>query len=139
MGDSKTIGFGGLSRLERLELEEYLKSWNGGAAWRAEPGEFREESAGAYTLGQVPDWMLLLSVASPLLPAIARWILERPRTFVMKSETTKRDGTREKREIVLKGGSPGQSAKEAKEIEKEAKEIEKQIQDAMKKLDQTSD
>jgi hypothetical protein len=139
MGGSQTIGLGGLSRLERLELEEYLKSWDGGAAWRADPGEFREERLGANTLGQVPDWMFLLSAASPFLPAIARWLIERPKTIVIKSETTKPDGTREKKEIVVKGASPGQSTKEAKEIEKEAKEIERQIQDAMKKLDQTSD
>jgi hypothetical protein len=139
MSGSQKIGFGDLSRLERLELEEYLKSWNGGAAWRTEPAEFREERPGANTLGQVPDWICLLPVASAFLPAIARWLVERPRTIVIKSEATKRDGTRDKKEIVVKGTSPGQSAKDAKKIEKEAQEIEKQIRDAIRKLDQTSD
>ena len=137
MGDSRTIGLGGLSRLERLELEEYLKSWDGGAAWKAEPGQFREGKPGANTLGQVPDWMLLVSAASPLLPVIARWLLERPRTIVIRSETTERGGKRERKEIIVRGASPGQSAKGEKEIEKEAKEIETRIRDAINKLEQT--
>jgi hypothetical protein len=137
VGEPKTIGLGGLSRLERLELEDYLKSWNGGAAWRNDPGEFREEKPGANTLGQVPDWMLLVSAASPLLPVIARWLLERPRTIVIRSETTERGGKHEKKEIIVKGGSPGQGAKGEKEMEKEAKEIEAQIRDAIKKLEET--
>jgi len=128
-GDSEKIALTNLSRLERLELEEFLKSWQGGAAWKAEPGEFREARGGAQTLGQPDHWILLFAAGSQLLPGIAGWLARKRRTVTFSLERTNRNGERQIQKIVVKETAPDHGVEAANEIAAKLSDAIKQMSD----------
>jgi hypothetical protein len=114
-----TVAIVGLSNLERLELEEFLKSWDGGGAWRLHAPEVREARSPAQTLGQPDTWMVMFSAASPLIYAIAQWIAAKRRTVTIEIDRTTPKGERVKRTVRVNETTPAFSAEGAKAVEEE--------------------